>query len=76
MFYQADFCSTEGKYTVMVRDGLTYERMGSLSLPKFKNRPDTVWQKYQSSDVLKEPDINFPSSHESMTSRSLQNFNF
>lgn len=60
----------------MVRDGLPYERMGSPSLPKFKNRPDTVWQKYQSSEVFIEPDINFPSSHESMTSRSLQNFNF
>lgn len=75
-FRQADFCSMGGKNTVMVRDGRPYEMMGSPSPDKFKNRPDTMWQKYQSSEVLILLDINFPSSHESTTSRSLQNFNF
>lgn len=50
--HQADFCSAEGENTLMVRDGPPRETMGSPWLHTFKERPDTIWQKYQRSEVL------------------------
>lgn len=51
-FHQAHFCSTEGKNSLMVRDGLPHETMGSPWLHMFKERPDTTWQRYQRSEGL------------------------
>lgn len=51
-FHRADFCLTEGKNPVTVRDGLPHETMGSPWLHTFKERPDTTWQEHQRSEVL------------------------
>lgn len=50
--HQADFFSAEGENTLMARDGPPPETMGSPWLHTFNERPDTIWQKYQRSEVL------------------------